>query len=173
MTVTLTVLTLLKINLFKTICEMGLPRWLGWKRILLQCKRPGFDPWVRKIHWRRYKLPTQSSWASFVAQLVKNPPRFNPWVGKIPWRWERLPTPVFWPGEFHELYRPWGHKNYLWDTGSVIKESAFNAGDHLQCKRPGFDPWVGKIPWRRKWQPIPVFLPEEPRGQRNWAGHSP
>ena len=32
------------------------------------------------------------------------------------------------------------------------KESAF------QCRRCGFDPWVGKIPWRRKWQPTPVFL---------------
>ena len=32
---------------------------------------------------------------------------------------------------------------------------------HLQCGRPGFDPWVGKIPWRRAWQPIPVFLPGE------------
>ena len=31
----------------------------------------------------------------------------------------------------------------------------------LQCRRPGFDPWVGKIPWRRAWQPTPVFLPEE------------
>ena len=28
----------------------------------------------------------------------------------------------------------------------------------LQCERPGFDPWVGKIPWRRKWQPTPVLL---------------
>ena len=35
---------------------------------------------------------------------------FDPWVGKIPWRREWLPTPVFWPGEFHELYSPWGHK---------------------------------------------------------------
>ena len=30
-----------------------------------------------------------------------------------------------------------------------------------ECGRPGFDPWVGKIPWRRKWQPTPVFLPGE------------
>ena len=30
-----------------------------------------------------------------------------------------------------------------------------------QCRRLRFDPWVGKIPWRRKWQPIPVFLPGE------------
>ena len=31
----------------------------------------------------------------------------------------------------------------------------------LQCRRPGFYPWVGKIPWRRKWQPTSVFLPGE------------
>ena len=30
---------------------------------------------------------------------------------------------------------------------------------HLQCGRPDLDPWVGKIPWRRAWQPTPVFLP--------------
>ena len=42
------------------------------------------------------------------------------------------------------------------------KESACNAGDHLQCKKPKFDPWVGKIPWRRKWQPTPVFCLENP-----------
>ena len=36
-----------------------------------------------------------------------------------------------------------------------------------------FDPWVWKIPWRRKWQPIPVFLPGESHGQRRLAGHSP
>ena len=32
---------------------------------------------------------------------------------------------------------------------------------HLQCRRPGFNPWVGKIPWRRAWQPTLVFLPGE------------
>ena len=59
--------------------------------------------------------PLQYSWASLVAQLVKNPPAmwetwFSPWVGKIPWRRERLPTPVFWPGKFHGLYSTWGCK---------------------------------------------------------------
>ena len=42
-----------------------------------------------------------------------------------------------------------------------------------QCKRhrrPGFDPWVGKICWRRKWQPTPVCLPGESHGQRSLAG---
>ena len=34
------------------------------------------------------------------------------------------------------------------------------------------DPWVGKVPWRRKWQPTPVFLPGKPHGQRSLAGYS-
>ena len=42
-----------------------------------------------------------------------------------------------------------------------------------QCRRLGFNPWVGKIPWRRKWQPTPVFLPGEFHGQRSLAGYSP
>ena len=36
----------------------------------------------------------------------------------------------------------------------------------------GFHPWVGKIPWRRKWQPTPVFLPGELHGQRSLMGYS-
>ena len=41
------------------------------------------------------------------------------------------------------------------------------------CRRPGFDPWVGKIPWIREWLPTPVFLPRESHGQKNQAGYSP
>ena len=40
-------------------------------------------------------------------------------------------------------------------------------------RRPGFDPWVGKIPWRRAWQPTPVFLPGESCGQKSLAGCRP
>ena len=40
----------------------------------------------------------------------------------------------------------------------------------LQCQRPGFDPWVGKMPWRRAWQPTPVCLPGEPHEQRSLVG---
>ena len=36
-----------------------------------------------------------------------------------------------------------------------------------RCKRWGFNPWVGKIPWRRAWQPTPVFLPGEFHGKKN------
>ena len=37
----------------------------------------------------------------------------------------------------------------------------------LQYRRPRLDPWVRKIPWRREWQPTPVFLPGESNGQRS------
>ena len=43
----------------------------------------------------------------------------------------------------------------------------------LQWGRPEFDPWVRKIPWRRKWQPTPVFLPGESHGWRSLVGYSP
>ena len=39
-----------------------------------------------------------------------------------------------------------------------------------QCRRPEFDPWIRKIPWRREWQPTPVFLPRESHGQRSLVG---
>ena len=35
----------------------------------------------------------------------------------------------------------------------------------------GLDPWVGKIPWRREWQPTPVFLPGKPHEQRSLVGY--
>ena len=41
------------------------------------------------------------------------------------------------------------------------------------CRRHGFDPWIGKISLRRKWQPIPVFLPGKSYGQKSLAGHNP
>ena len=43
----------------------------------------------------------------------------------------------------------------------------------MQCGRPGFDPWVEKIPWRRRWQPTSVFLPGKSHGWRSLAGYSP
>ena len=43
----------------------------------------------------------------------------------------------------------------------------------LQCGRAGFDPWFGKVPWRREQQPTPVCLPGEFHGQRSLASYSP
>ena len=41
------------------------------------------------------------------------------------------------------------------------------------CKRCGFEPWVRKIPWSKKWQPTPLFLPKKSHGERKLAGYSP
>ena len=43
----------------------------------------------------------------------------------------------------------------------------------LQCGRPRFNFWVGKIPWRRQWQPIPVVLPGKSHGRRSLVAYSP
>ena len=45
------------------------------------------------------------------------------------------------------------------------KEPAYQCRRH---KRHGFDPWVGKIPWRRAWQPVPVFLPGSDMDRGAW-----
>ena len=44
---------------------------------------------------------------------------------------------------------------------------------HRKCKRCGFNPWVRKILWRRKWQPAPIFLPGKFYGQKSLADYSP
>ena len=50
----------------------------------------------------------------------------------------------------------------------VVKNLSADAGD----KRLRFNPWVGKIPWRKKWQPAPVFLPGKFHGQKGLVGYS-
>ena len=51
----------------------------------------------------------------------------------------------------------------------VVKNPPANAGD---IRDLGFDSWVGKVPWRRVWQPTPVLLPGESHEQRSLAGYS-
>ena len=62
------------------------------------------------------------------------------------------------------------HINLWFPGGSSGKEPTFQGRRH---KRRGFDPWVGKIPWRRAWQSTPVCLPRESHGQRSLSGYHP
>ena len=60
---------------------------------------------------------------------------------------------------------------------AVVKNPPANAGDlgdrrHRRHRRHRYCPWVRKIPWRRKWQPTPVFLPGESYVQRSLVGYS-
>ena len=67
---------------------------------------------------------------------------------------------------FHEELKAWYESNGLpWRLSS--KESS------CQCRRCMFNPWLGKILWRRKWQPTPVFLPGRSQGQKSLVGYSP
>ena len=51
----------------------------------------------------------------------------------------------------------------------MVKNPPASAGD----VRREFNPWLGKIPWRRAWQPTSVFLPRESHGQRSQEGYDP
>ena len=85
-------------------------------------------------------------------------------------------------GNSHFLcYENWpnvnvGHKN-IWSLGQYDVMGARGIWHKVyQCrrlKRCSFNPWVGKIPWSRKWQSTPVFLPGESHEQRSLAGYSP
>ena len=60
-------------------------------------------------------------------------------------------------------------KDLGFPVGTAGKESSCQ---YRRPKRYRFNPWVGKIPWRRKWQPTPVFLPRKFHRQRSLTGHS-
>ena len=95
------ILPLLTFSVFDLIYEkMGFPGSTASES--LQCRRPQFDSWVRKIPWRRDRLPLQYPQASLVAQMVKNLPAMQEtWVSSLAWEdpLEEAPTPVFLPGE--------------------------------------------------------------------------
>ena len=66
----------------------------------------------------------------------------------------------------------------IWKKGIVIPASGLlrwlsGKESACQCRRLGLSPWVGKIPWRRKWQPTMLYLPQESHGQRSLVGYSP
>ena len=63
---------------------LWLPLWLSWLRICLQCGRPGFDPWVGKIPWRKERLPTLVFWPGEFHGL------YSPWGCKVLDTTERL-----------------------------------------------------------------------------------
>ena len=117
-------------------------------------------------------------------------------LDKIPWRRKWQPTPVFlaWviprtdehvglqPMESQRIRPNWAHGTsfvswliytLLCWTGPRLPWWLRWQSICLQCGRPEFDPWVGKISWRRKWQPTPVFLPGESHGWRSLVGYSP
>jgi len=81
--------------------------------------------------------------------------------------------------EKDHLFSKWCWNNWIaicnkwcFPGGSDSEESACLPNPGIKpARRHRFDPWVGKIPWRRKWQPTPVFLPGKSNGQRSLVGY--
>ena len=80
-----------------------------------------------------------------------------------------ITAPMSCKGDWETSLKPLPHPPpteilLIWLSG---KESA------CQCRGCWFNPWVGKVNWRRKWQPTPVFLPGKFHGRKSLAGYSP
>ena len=78
----------------------------------------------------------------------------------------------------YSIYFRWANKTkrlIVMISKSILELPRWLGGKEstCQCRILGLDPWVGKIPWRRKWQPTPVFLPGKSSGQRSLVGYSP
>ena len=99
--------------------------------------------WATKTHTHNFKSPEEPK-----CDLV------HVWLCiELRWRWLE-------------------NKCYVYMTSLWVSARVSWDGEREKY-RPRFDPWVGKIPWRRAWQPTPVFLLGESHGQRSLAGYSP
>ena len=126
-----------------------------------------------------------------MAQLVKTPPAtWETWVWSLGWEdplekgkathssilaW-RIPWTPWTVQSMGSQSRTWlslSHGNSLFWTSLMAQGSPDGKSLCQQCRRPYLDPWIGKIPWRRKWQPTPVLLPGKSHGQRSLIGYSP
>ena len=127
-------------------------------------------------------------WASLVAQLVKNPPAmWEIWVRSL--GWEDPPG-----GGNGYLFQYSSLENFMdcvvhgfaesdmTERLSLYRQKGFPGGTNgkesvcqfRRCKRHGFNPWIGKIPWSRKWQPTQYSCLENSMGRGTWwATHSP
>ena len=75
-------------------------------------------------------------------------------------------VPLFYLFDF---FYPFSLSSTIRLVNEIINKCGSGWRIRLQCRRPGLDPWVSKIPWRRAWQPTPVFLPGESQDRRAWG----
>ena len=139
-----------------------------WCEELTHLKRP----WC----WERLKAGGEGDhrgWDGWIA----SPTRWTwVWVNSESWWWTGRPGMLRFMG-LQRAGHDWAAElnwTELLNTGfpgcASGKEPACQCRRHKRCR---FDPWVRKIPWRRAWQPTPVFLPGESHGQRSLVGYGP
>ena len=95
------------------------------------------------------------------------------------WTWVWVDSGCWWWTGRLACCSSWGCKesdtterlNWTELSASMVSQTVNNLS--LPCGRPGFNPWVGKILWRKKWKATPVLLPGEFDGQRSLASYCP
>ena len=124
-----------------------------------QAREPSHTPLPCCLSWFLLVLVPRSSLTQLPCTKLLLPPLLP--LLSAPW------YPCRPPSQLPQNKQRAGQQPWLKGVGGLPwwlsgKESA------CQCRRPEFNPWVGKIPCRRKWQPPPELLPGEPHGQRTW-----
>ena len=159
-------------QLMKHRCPIGLELWLPVKRpvkinerslVAMEMGSSRVNPFPSPI----YEFITISNFRASESTVASG--SVISWKVKTDWTWTSLASPLC---------------SEHWE--SICCLSAAQAPGYfllswwlrwwricLQCRRPGFNPWVGEIPWRKEWLPTPVFLPGGFHRQRSLGDYSP
>ena len=146
---------------------LGFPGSSACKESACNAGDPGSIPELGRSPGGEIGYPLKYSWASLVAQVVKNlPAMWETWGPSL--GWEYLLEGYSSTLQRSCLENP--HFSKGLPGGTSGKEPACQC---RRCKRSWFSSLVGKIPWRRARTSSPVFLPEESHGQSGLTGYSP
>ena len=145
----------------------GFPRWLQWQRIFLPVQ-PTQGTCVGSLHRKdplEEEMAVHSSVLTWTMPCTEEPG--DPWVHRVRYDWARI--------------QDWFKITFLGEPKLKLSLSLIIWGASLVAQmvknlpavqETRFDPWVRNIPWRRKWQLTPSFLPRESHGQRSLVGPS-
>ena len=126
-----------------------------------------------RVYNSKYRLWSQTLNSDFLGgPVIKNPPASAGDLGSIPVQVTKIQHASVWSkkGKKEKSLKKFNNCPKIYRCDAMIKKKS-----ECQCrrhKRWGLEPWVRKIPRRRKWQPIPVFLPGKSYGQSSLAGYS-
>ena len=137
------------LSCFRPLLPLGVPQWFSSKELTCQCRYVGSIPGSGR------------SLAGYGNSLQYSYLEIS--MDRGAWR-----ATVHGVAKVGHDWSNWTHTYYLLLFGGGDKEFVYQWEDAKRC---GFDPWVGKIPWKRKWRPIPVFLPGKFHEQRSLEGY--
>ena len=133
--------------------------WTLWEKARVGCFKRTASKHVYYLGWNR--SPAQvGCMRQALGPGALGRPRGTGWRG----RWEG-------GSGWGTHVNPWLIHFNVWQNPLQLKKKEKRIC--LQCRRPRFNPWVRKIPWRREWQTTLVFFPGKSHGQRSLEGYSP